>query len=86
MATLRSTSHSALPLVLGTVFALSGCSGLIDESIWTHSLTLFLGHAAYAQTLVLALCLGGLAMGAGLCSRWSARWQHLLRGSAVTAG
>ena len=75
-----------LPLVLVAVFALPGFSGLSYESIWTHSLTLCLGPAAYAQTLVLALCLGGLAVGAGLCSRWSARWQHLLRGSAVTAG
>jgi predicted CxxxxCH...CXXCH cytochrome family protein len=30
------------------VFAVSGFSGLIYESIWTHYLKLFLGHAAYA--------------------------------------
>ncbi len=35
------------------LFVLSGFSGLIYESIWSHYLKLFLGHAAYAQTLVL---------------------------------
>jgi hypothetical protein len=47
--------HALGRLVLVAVFALSGFSGLIYESIWTHSLKLFLGHAAYAQTLVLAI-------------------------------
>ena len=45
------------------LFALSGFSGLIYESIWTHYLKLFLGHAAYAQSLVLAIFMGGLASG-----------------------
>ena len=44
------------------LFALSGFSGLIYESIWTRYLKLFLGHAAYAQALVLAIFMGGLAM------------------------
>src|ERR1700745_1825728 len=68
------------------VFVVSGFTGLIYESIWTHYLKLFLGHAAYAQTLVLAIFMGGLAVGAGLCSRWSWRWGNLLRGYAVTEG
>src|SRR5262245_36165711 len=72
--------------VFFAIFALSGFSGLIYESIWTHYLKLFLGHAAYAQTLVLAIFMGGLAVGAGLCSRWSSRWDNLLRGYAVTEG
>ena len=62
-------TRPSLPLVLVAVFALSGFSGLIYESIWTRSLKLFLGHAAYAQTLVLAIFMGGLAVGAGRCSR-----------------
>ncbi len=33
------------------LFMLSGLAGLIYESVWTHYLKLFLGHAAYAQTL-----------------------------------
>jgi hypothetical protein len=41
--------NSLLPFLL--IFVVSGFAGLIYESIWTHYLKLFLGHAAYAQTL-----------------------------------
>src|SRR5512137_1937636 len=70
--------------VLFLVFAVSGFSGLIYESIWTHYLKLFLGHAAYAQTLVLAIFMGGMAVGAALAGRWSDRTADLLRAYAVT--
>ena len=46
------------------LFMLSGVAGLIYESVWTHYLKLFLGHAAYAQTLVLCIFMGGMAVGA----------------------
>jgi len=68
------------------LFALSGFSGLIYESIWTHYLKLFLGHAAYAQTLVLAIFMGGMAIGSWVCSRFSGRWKNLLLGYAITEG
>ena len=42
------------------LFALSGAAGLVYQSIWAHYLGLVLGHAAYAQTLVLGLFMGGL--------------------------
>ncbi|HSD15667.1 MAG TPA: fused MFS/spermidine synthase [Thermomonas sp.] len=51
------------------IFALSGFSGLIYQSIWTQYLGLFLGHSAYAQSLVLMLFMGGMALGAWLVSR-----------------
>jgi spermidine synthase len=60
------------------LFGLSGFSGLIYESIWTHYIKLFLGHAAYAQTLVLAIFMGGLAAGAWLASGRSGRWRNPL--------
>src|SRR5258708_35821111 len=60
------------------VFLVSGFTGLIYESIWSHYLKLFLGHAAYAQTLVLAMFMGGMALGAWLASRWSRGWRDLL--------
>ena len=69
--------------LLFAVFALSGFSGLIYESIWTHYLKLFLGHAAYAQTLVLAIFMGGMAVGSWLCARYSARWRSPLVGYAL---
>lgn len=68
------------------IFTLSGFSGLIYESIWTHYLKLFLGHAAYAQTLVLAIFMGGMAFGSWLCSRYSVRWKNLLIGYALAEG
>ena len=68
------------------LFALSGFSGLIYESIWTHYLKLFLGHAAYAQTLVLAIFMGGMAAGSWLCSRCSTRSNKLLLGYALAEG
>ena len=41
------------------IFVLSGFAGLIYQSIWSHYLGLYLGHAAYAQALVLAIFMGG---------------------------
>jgi spermidine synthase len=65
------------------LFTLSGFAGLIYESIWSHYLKLFLGHAAYAQTLVLAIFMGGMAIGSWLCSRYSGNWRNLLLGYAA---
>ena len=65
------------------VFALSGCSGLIYQSIWSKYLGLYLGHAAYAQSLVLAIFMGGMAVGAWWASTRSIGWKNLLRAYAV---
>ena len=69
-----TTKSLAAPLstrqtALLAVFTLSGFTGLIYESIWSHYLKLFLGHAAYAQTLVLAIFMGGMAIGAWAVGR-----------------
>src|SRR5919197_5786305 len=60
------------------LFTASGFAGLIYESIWTQYLKLFLGHAAYAQSLVLVLFMGGMAAGAAACARFSARLANPL--------
>ncbi|MBI3371922.1 MAG: spermidine synthase [Betaproteobacteria bacterium] len=65
------------------LFTASGFAGLIYESIWTHYLKLFLGHAAYAQSLVLIVFMGGMALGSGLCGRWSTRIANPLLGYAL---
>ncbi|MBK8065510.1 MAG: hypothetical protein IPK29_16810, partial [Betaproteobacteria bacterium] len=44
---------------LFALFALSGFTGLIYESLWSHYLKLFLGHAAFAQSFVLIMFMGG---------------------------
>jgi predicted membrane-bound spermidine synthase len=60
------------------IFTLSGFSGLIYESIWSHYLKLFLGHAAYSQTLVLAIFMGGMSFGAWLTSRMGGRIKNMI--------
>ena len=65
------------------LFTASGFAGLIYESIWTHYLKLFLGHAAYAQSLVLAVFMGGLAGGAALAARVSHRLANPLAAYAL---
>jgi spermidine synthase len=57
------------------VFTVSGFSGLIYESIWSHYLKLFLGHAAYAQSLVLMIFMGGMAAGSWIAARFADRWR-----------
>src|SRR4051812_12984386 len=68
---------------LFALFAASGFAGLIYESIWTHYLKLFLGHAAYAQALVLAIYMGGLALGSWIAGARSTRWRDPLLAYAI---
>lgn len=65
------------------VFVASGFAGLIYQSVWSHYLGLFLGHAAYAQVLVLSVFMGGMAIGAAIVAKMSWRWQDLIRIYAV---
>lgn len=76
-------NHKSLRLFY-IIFTASGFAGLIYESIWTHYLKLFLGHAAYAQALVLAVFMGGMAIGSLLCSKYSERLGNLLLAYAAT--
>lgn len=70
-------------IILFALFSLSGFAGLIYESIWSHYLKLFLGHAAYAQTLVLAIFMGGMALGAWLCGKLIHRLKNPLLGYVI---
>jgi spermidine synthase len=60
------------------IFVVSGFTGLIYESTWSQYLKLFLGHAAYAQTVVLAMFMGGMALGSWLVTRYCSRLRQLL--------
>ena len=55
------------------LFFVSGFCGLVYESIWSQYLKLFLGHAAYAQSVVLVVFIGGMALGAWGAGRISHR-------------
>ena len=67
-------------------FGLSGFSGLIYESIWTRYLKLFLGHAAYAQVLVLAVFMGGMGVGAWLAGKYGLKIKKLILWYAIIEG
>jgi len=71
-----SPRRAGIALLL--LFTVSGFAALIYQSVWTHYLGLTLGHAAYAQSLVLAIFMGGMALGAWIASRHSERMRRLL--------
>ncbi|MEE2756007.1 MAG: fused MFS/spermidine synthase [Myxococcota bacterium] len=82
--TLTYTRGAGLRWSLFSIFAVSGFAGLIYEAIWGRYLKLFLGHSAYAQTFVIAIFMGGMALGSWLAARYSHRAKSLLRGYAIT--
>jgi predicted membrane-bound spermidine synthase len=61
--------------LLFALFALSGFTGLVYESVWSHYLKLLLGAAAFAQSFVLAVFMGGMALGAWTTTRFSSRFS-----------
>jgi len=77
---------SRRPTILLLLFAFSGVSGLIYQSVWSHYLGLTLGHAAYAQSLVLAIFMGAMAIGAWLASKKSSQWKNPIARYAVIEG
>lgn len=77
---LRQPRHRSLLLA---VFVLSGFAGLIYQSVWSQYLGVFLGHAAYAQALVLAIFMGGMALGAMWVARVGENWRNLIRRYAL---
>jgi predicted membrane-bound spermidine synthase len=60
-------------------FVVSGIAGLVYEVLWTRYLGLYVGHSAYAQVLVLAVYLGGMALGAMIVADASSRIVNPLR-------
>ncbi len=59
--------------VLSFLFVLSGLLGLVYQIVWFKYLSSFLGNTTYAQAIVLATFMGGMAIGASLWGRWADR-------------
>ncbi len=57
-------------------FFLSGFSALIYEVAWVRELALILGNTAQATSVVLAVFMGGLALGAYLGGRYADKSSH----------
>ena len=65
-----SRMHTA---ALALVFAASGLAGLVYEVVFAKQLSLTFGSTARASTMVLAVYLGGLAIGSGVGAKIAAR-------------
>jgi len=61
------------PVFLGVslCFLLSGAAGLVYQVAWSKSLGLVFGNTVYATATVLAVFMGGLALGSAILSRWA---------------
>jgi len=54
-------------------FFLSGAAGLVYQVAWGKALGLIFGHTVYAIATVLAVFMGGLALGSAFIGSWSER-------------
>lgn len=63
--------------VLLAAFFASGLAGVMHEVVWSRQLVRLIGAEAYAQALVLAVFMGGLAVGAALIGRRADRGRPL---------
>lgn len=58
------------------LFFCSGATALVYEVVWSKFLSQMLGSTIYAQTVVLASFMGGLALGNRLFGRWADRLRQ----------
>ena len=61
------------------LFFCSGGTALVYEVVWSKFLSQMFGSTIYAQTVVLAAFMGGLALGNNLLGRWADRLKQPLR-------
>ncbi|MGA3283530.1 MAG: fused MFS/spermidine synthase [Verrucomicrobiota bacterium] len=73
---MRTRDWGWLVLVL---FFCSGATALVYEVVWSKFLSQMFGSTIYAQTVVLAAFMGGLALGNRIFGRWADRWQQPVR-------
>ena len=52
-----------MPILILLLFFCSGATALVYEVVWSKYLALIFGSTVYAQTVVLAVFMGGLALG-----------------------
>src|SRR6266567_2201401 len=61
------------------LFFCSGATALVYEVVWSKFLAQMFGSTIYAQTVVLAAFMGGLALGNRLCGGWADRLRQPVR-------
>ena len=65
--------------IVGILFVVSGALGLVYQVVWFKYLSLLLGNTTYAQSIVVATFMAGLAIGSALWGRGADRTRHPLR-------
>ncbi len=68
------------------LFFLSGLSSLIYQVVWTRELVLVFGGTTFATSTVLAIFMGGLALGSYLAGRYTDRIERPLRIYGILEG
>ena len=68
------------PILAGILlcFFLSGAAGLIYQVAWGKALGLVFGNTVYAISTILAVFMGGLALGSAYLGRWSERYPNAI--------
>jgi spermidine synthase len=75
-ATLKGNDHQHARTAVLFCFFVSGAAGLVYQVAWGKALGLVFGHTAYAIATVLAVFMGGLALGSALLGKWSERSRN----------
>lgn len=78
----KAANTRLIQIALGLFFA-SGACGLVYQSIWPQYLKLLLGHSAYAQSIVLVVFIGGMAIGAWAATKITPSLRSPLLGYAA---
>lgn len=75
---MMSANLARIKPFLFSAFFLSGCSGLIYQTVWVRMLTRYLGATTHATATVLVVFMAGLALGAYLSGRIADRVRRPL--------
>lgn len=70
---------STLKIAVVFLFILSGICGLVYEVAWAKYLALFIGSTGYSHMIVLAIYMGGLALGAFYWGKYSDKITNQLQ-------
>ncbi len=76
---MKSSTRKHLSFAIYTAFFLSGLAGLMHQVIWARLLVQLIGSTAHAQMIVLAVFMGGLAIGATWFGKLADQHRHPLR-------
>lgn len=77
---LRPSWRAGVPLV---ALVFSGGAGLTYEVVWSRAMAALFGSVVTATGMLLALFMGGLALGAAVGARWAARLRRPLLGFGI---